>query len=483
MKSKYLKHIAIFSLAIIGLLIFGYIIALIAPVGVIAAELVGTVVTEGGVTHQAVVEAEPGLHLADISKKVYEILPAQTPLDTILRNIRDAEKIDSVEKKYYSVSSKPTYDELDAAVSGNGLTVGAPAKEYTYASGDGVATFYIKTDNPALWSQDDTFLMRDVVIAATGIVADISGLSGAQLTTANIVFYVEEVSSDVLRIKPINGILGSGTNAANYVMPDFTSDTKLYIMGNAKNEKATQTQPFGIIPTPDTNYIQLMMVQIEQSTWEKIQKKEVDWNFADLERQNIYAMKQQMEMSYWWGAKSKVYNAVLKDYHYTCDGTTRKITKSSTYGTGSTDRTFAVDDFLNLMAAAFVGNNGSQERWLIGGSTVIKAIEKLLLSETTKQLGAREVETKYGMKVNVLTNFFGTLNIMHAPLFSINGAADIAYVIDPEHIHKHSFVPMQANTLDLKTSGQRNVDARVIMEASCPTVTFGDVHLLLKPKA
>ncbi len=488
MKSKYLKPIAQIFLAIIGILVFGTVVGWLIPAiagGIVLGEgLVGTVVTEGGVTHEAVATAEPGLHLADISKKVYELLPAATPIDTIMRKVRDAENITSVEKKYYSVSSKPFSDTLDQTVSGNGLTAGAPAKAYTYASGDGVTTFYIKTANPALWSPDDTFLMRDVPIPATGIVAVMSGLSGSQITTENIMFYVEDVTSDVLRIVPVNGILGSGANAAKYVIPDFTAARVLYIMGNAKNESAIQTTPFGIIPEPDTNYIQLHMCQVEQSTWEKIQKKEVDWNFSDLERQNIYAMKWQMEMTYMYGVKAKIYNNVLKDYRYTSDGITRKFGDNKfTYGTGGSNRTVDAAAFVEWMKGIFIGNNGSQERWLIGGSTLIGAIELMILTDSTKQLQQREVKTIYGMRCTQLQSFFGSLNIIHSPALSLTGGADFGYVLDPEHIHKHDFIPMQAKTIDLVGSGQRNAEARVIMEASCPTCTFPDVHAVILPKA
>jgi hypothetical protein len=485
--SKLTKHLSQFLLAVIGIFVISTLASWLLPVaaaGVFIGEvLVGTMVGEGGVTHQAVEVAEPGLHLADISKKVYELLPASSPIDTILRNIRDAETIKSVEKKYYSVSTKPFKDTFDSTASGAGTSSSVPAKSYTYASGDGLNTYYVKTTNPALFSIDDLIMLRNVSIPVSETVAVMSGLSSSQITTENIVFYVEDIVSDVLRLIPLNGIKGSGTNAAKYVVPDFASTAEIYILAPSKQEKALKTTPFGIIPEPETNYIQLMMAQVEQSTWEQMQAKEVDWNFTDLERQNIYALRWQMEMNHKYGVKSKTYNNVTKDYHYTAEGITRKITNLLEYGTGSGNATLSIDQWLAWMESAFVDNNGSPERWLLAGSGLIKSIQSMILSDSTKQIGAREVKTVYGIRCTVLQDFFGTLNIVHDPSLSRTGASQEGYILDMNHIHKHDFVPMQVKELDFKSSGEANANAKVIMEASCLTLTFPDAHAHIIVKA
>ena len=50
-------------------------------------------------------------------------------------------------------------------------------------------------------------------------------------------------------------------------------------------------------------------------------------------------------------------------------------------------------------------------------------------------------------------------------------------VIDPEYVTKYSFIPMQAERLDLKRSGQRNTDAIVITEASCLVLRYPKTHM------
>lgn len=487
MKNKYLKLGMQLALASVGILFLMAFVGWISPdhaAGIVFAEgLVGTMIADGAVTHQAVVEAEPGLHLADISKKVSELMPAPVPIDTLLRQVRKAEKINSVEKKYYSVSTKPFKDLFNSSLSGAGTSVGAPAKAYTYSTGDGLATFYVGVTNTSLFNVDDLIMLRNISIPLTGVQAVMSGLTAGEKTTENIIFYIEDISSDVLRITPLNGIKGTGANAAKFVIPDFAATAEIFILAPAKEEKKLKTTPFGIIPEAETNYIQLMMAMVEQSTWEKMQMKEVDWNFTDLERQNLYALRWQMEMNHMYGVKSKTYNNVTKDYHYTSDGITRKITNELEYGAGSGSTVLTVDQWLEWHESLFVGNNGSPERWLLAGSGLIKSIQKMILSDTTKQIGSKETKVIYGLQCTQMTDFFGTLNIVHDQCLSLTGAASEGYVLDLAHIEKHDWVPMTAQTLDFKANGESNSDAKVIMEASCLTITFPDTHAHIVLKA
>lgn len=480
MKSrKFIKSFSQLLLVVIGILVLQAFIGLLIPcaaAGLILGEtLVGTIVSDG-MTHEAVVEAEPGLHLADISEAVAELMPAPHPLDTLLRKVRKAEQINSVEKKFYSVSTKPFKDTFETTASGAGTGYSDSAKSYTYASGNGLTVYYVKTSNPALFNVDDLIMLRNIEIPATGTVAVMSGVSDANRVTENIVFYVEGITSDTLRIVPLNGIKGLSGNATKYVVPDFTDAEYIYILAPAKEETKMKTTPFGIIPEPESNYIQLMMAMVQESTWEQLQKKEVNFKFADIERQNMYALRWQMEMNAKYGVKSKTYNNETKDYHYTSNGITRSITGKLEYGTGGGDSTLSIDQWLGWQESIFVGNNGSPERWMLGGSGLIKAIQKMILSDTTKQLGARETKEIYGIRCTQLQDFFGTLNIVHDPTLSLTGAQNEGYILDLAHIEKHDFVPMQAREIDLKINGESNSQAKVIMEASCLTISFPDTH-------
>lgn len=54
------------------------------------------------------------------------------------------------------------------------------------------------------------------------------------------------------------------------------------------------------------------MIQVEQSTFDKIAAKEADWGFSDLEEDGIYDMRMAMENTYLFGVKRLV-NHVSKN--------------------------------------------------------------------------------------------------------------------------------------------------------------------------
>ncbi len=57
------------------------------------------------------------------------------------------------------------------------------------------------------------------------------------------------------------------------------------------------------------------------------------------------------------------------------------------------------------------------------------------------------------------------------------GMAENGLIIDPEYITKYTHIPFSTQKLDLKSSGQRNVDAIVITEASCLVLRYPGAHM------
>lgn len=63
---------------------------------------------------------------------------------------------------------------------------------------------------------------------------------------------------------------------------------------------------------PETQYCQNFMIQVEQSTFDKIAAKEVNWNFSDIEEDGVYDMRLAMENTYLFGVK-QVIKHIAKD--------------------------------------------------------------------------------------------------------------------------------------------------------------------------
>lgn len=146
-----------------------------------------------------------------------------------------------------------------------------------------------------------------------------------------------------------------------------------------------------------------------------------------------------------------------------------------------TDHTFTYDladeaenIALDLVRQAFSGNTGSRRKILLAGSDLI---DKLNRQPLTRTASASDTVTKWGIDFTEICSKFGRLYVVHSEIFDQCGAPGNGMVIDPDYITKYSFIPMQAERLQLKSSGQRNTDAIVITEASCLVLRHPDAHL------
>lgn len=476
MKTTRLKNVALGLLAFIA---FMFLSVVITPAAAgVAIAMAGGVAISGGITEQGVRTESTTLNMEDISSTVTEMLPANTPLDTIMRKIRKAEKMEAMQHRYYSVASKALFDGLDTAVSGAGTSVGAPASAIT-ASTPGLLSVYVQVLNAAIWNEKDTLLMRGLTLPTT---AGVPIIGGSGSTTMDVAFFVASKSGSVLQLVPLNGLTGLVANLGKFVVPSFANTTVLYRMGKAMHEKDASTTAFGIIPDADTQYAQYFMAQVEESTFQKMTKKEVDWGFNDYERQNIYDMKATMEMSKLFGALG--YNVNPNNTNqkiYTTKGITRDITKLLNYGTGSTNRSITFAQVIDWCKSTFVGNNGSTSRYLFGGSTLIGALHSV--ESIQKQVNGKAPVVKWGIEFTEIVTNFGLLYIYHHPLFSATGWADNGLILDLEHIRAKEFMPMGVRPLDLKLAGTSLSDATVISEVSCLTLANPDCHAIIRPTA
>lgn len=433
------------------------------------AGLVGAPITAFGSDMNA-----PGLNREDISSSVAQMLPSRTPMDTIMRNLKRSQKAISQKIGYYQASYKPICDTLDTTATGAGSSLSAPASSFSTNPTTEASHIYIKVANADMWRNNDTLLMRDLTLPGVKGSA-VNGASGTH--KEDVMFYVAEKSDAVLKLIPIGGL--KGKTSGKFVVPNFTSSTVLVRMGQAKSELDITTDPFAIYPTLSWQYCQNFMAQIEESTFQKLTQKEASWGFSNFEAVNIMSMKMEMELSMLFGSEGEYVTGNNRTYF--TRGITRDIENTLTYGTGGGNMTITKDDYNTWLKEVFDGNNGSTNRVLFAGSGLIKSLS--LVDEFSRNITSVEKDLTLGVDVRKINTYFGTLDVVLAPLFREAGWENNGLVLDLEHVTKHEFVPMSVTNLDLKSSGTRNADARVIQEVSCLTLRHPDCHAIIKPKA
>jgi hypothetical protein len=426
---------------------------LAAGAGISWATFTGAVVAGEPVTTGLAASGSPGLLKNSISQKVVQMKPAATPLDTIIRNIDKAVKATAWEHEYFAVDSRPLTDTVHAA--------------YTKA-GDGNTSTNLAVHNVGMWNPDDAVM--------------VDGVDGVD--NMPLVGYIisKNVGNGTILFQPLNGTTGSGTTAGEMIISaTIPVDTLLTRLGPIKHELDAQTSPYAILPVKASNYNQIFMAQVEQSTFQAIHDKNVEWNFTDYEAQNIYDMRATMEYSFLFGVKAKTTNLSDNKERYSTGGITRYITKALEYGTGGTDRTIDNSTFVDWGKSIFTGNSGSDKRILFGANGLMANLSKV--DTVQKQIEANKTEVVYGITFNTIETNFGTLLFKKHPLLDLCGWGDMGIVLDLNNIEKIVYKPMQTRTLDLKTSGVRNVDA-VVIEETCGIITrYPDTHAVIGPKA
>lgn len=461
--------VAISIIAIIGLL------CLVFTTPVEAALAFAAIVGVPATSYDA--DQNSSINREDISESVTQMMPSRTPLDTILRHVKKSVPAQSQKIGYYQASYKPIEDSLDGTASGDGVSVAAPACSYTLTTSNELTTIYIKISNPDMWRNNDTLLIRNLSLKGTKDNPR-NGATGS--FKEDVMFYVSSKAGAILGITPVGGMYGqtNGANVNKCIVPSFASAVTLIRLGQAKSELSITTEPFAIYPSLTHQYCQNFMAQIEESTFQRLTQKEASWGFSNFEAVNILSMKMEMELSMLFGQQGEI--TVGNDRTYFTRGITRDVTNILEYGTGSADRTITKDQYSTWIKRVFDGNNGSTNRVLFAGSGLIKSLS--LVDEFQKNMSAVEKDATLGVDVRKIHTYFGTLNIVFAPLFKNAGWEDNGLILDLEHVTKHEFVPMSVTDLDLKRSGQKNADARVIQEVSCLTLRYPDCHAIIKPK-
>jgi len=455
--------------------LFSFLPALFAA-GVVLFAAPGVAISGDPVEVLTTDELVPGLNLKDIDKEVCIHNPSRYPLDTIIREIKKSAPCNSFIKKYYRVASPALFDAIDDTASGNGSTSSVPAKEYTYASGDGLSKFWIKVTDQTLWQKDDTFIMRDIAISPLLVVA-----ASSLTSTSDIVFYVHKVDNSAIEVSPLNGIKGLNTKAAVYCMPNFTSAVVLYRLAPAKDELAAKTSPFQILPEPDENYCQYFLRMVQMSNFNKDQAKEVQWELADYERMMALQIRAEIECAYWWGKKSIVTNVEDSTKRYTMDGLVWNIVNNVEYGSGGSDMTITTKQLTDFFKKLFVGNSGSSRKTLFAGSDLIQAL--MIFQLTNKTYMKTQTKEEWGIQFTQWVTEFGVFDVIHHPLFSEMGWANKGVAIDLEYLNKASRLPMERKELDFAATGESNSIGVIMKECSTNYLQYPEAHCFFSKKA
>lgn len=317
----------------------------------------------------------------------------------------------------------------------------------------------IVTEQDEMFDVSDTILVQGV----QGYEPDGTTVSNQEL----VLYVVSRDDNNGLRVQAVNG---KKIGDIEGCVPSITRGAVLIRMGRAATELDVMSPQFEAMPHKAQQFCQIFKMQVEESTLQRLANKEVPWTMNDQEEAAIYDMRLGMEKSFLFGVKSKLWDNNKKENVMFTGGIWHQAGKDFVYD----DDGFTQESIIDMMREAFTGNAGSKRKILIGGSDLIGRLNKL---DYKRVITASDTVTKWGIDFTELRSKFGTLYVLLSEVFDECGMESAGMIIDPEYLQKYTHVPFSAETLNLKASGVRNVDATVLTEASCLVLRYPKAHM------
>ena len=400
-------------------------------------------------TLETMAQQSPELLRNSIDERIVKVRPMSTPVDQLSRCGR-ARRAGSMTVEYYSVDTKKTEAKLAEAHPG-----GAGSKK-----SDDLYTYILKTTDDSLFEISETIL----VPSQPGY--DRNGRPSGAL----MLYVVDRPSGGGVGVAPVNARETEIMGGKTLQMPSLQVGELLVRMARAATELDVQTAQFAALPQKASNNCQIFKMQVEQSTLAKIADKEVGWTFSDQEEAAIIDMRLGMEKNFLFGSRARLFDSTKNEHIYFTGGI---------WGQAGREHELLIDaltegDLVDLCSAAFSLNNGSRRKILIAGTGLVEALSKL---QFTRTLSAGDTMVKWGIEFKEIRSNFGSLYLLHSEVFDQCGHRNDGFVLDPDYMTKYVHVPFQAETLDLRRSGQRNTDAVVLTEASCLVLRYPDAHI------
>jgi hypothetical protein len=401
-------------------------------------------------------------YLSDVDQRIVKIRPMATPIDQISRYAK-ASSSNSFEVKYYSVGTREVKCTTTKAVAE--MTSGASTS--------------LPVDDLNMFTLDDT-------IRVVGVKAitkeDGTAYTDEDSNVPDLVLCVcgKDSTTNLPTVYAVNGKKDDSTKQT-ILVPAIPAGTTLVRMGKACGELDVQTGRFNNIPMPEVQYCQNFMIQVEQSTFDKIAAKEVNWGFSDVEEDGIYDMRLAMENSYLFGDK-RVIKHISKDGQQTwfTGGIWYQAGKDIEVGEWDSDKGCAVitdENLVDITKDLFVGTGiGNKRKILLCGSEMLSAFSKI----KSDKFRLKDTVDVWNLKFKSWDTDFGEVLTIHHELFDVNGMSDYGFALDPEYLSKKTHVNWARNVLDLQKAGIRATDAVVIQEVSCIYLRYANAHARMR---
>lgn len=256
-------------------------------------------------------------------------------------------------------------------------------------------------------------------------------------------------------------------------------------MGTAHDELAVKNTAVMQSPVSDFNYAQKFITSVVYSNWLMMTQVFTNYSFSLITNLALQDFRYGQEFSFMFGVRGQTSVTPPSggsEIINTTGGLTQYIDQFIEYGTGGGNTTITETDIVDFTKQMRIGNNGSDTRYLFAGSELISSLNKGVMSDSTRFV-QKDYDTVYGLSFTVLYSFFGTINVMYAPLMDQSDFRDKGFLLDMQFVDKFVFQPFRQTTVnlwELRLSDAKAVD----MVETCGLVVRNiDTHHIMQVKA
>lgn len=208
-----------------------------------------------------------------------------------------------------------------------------------------------------------------------------------------------------------------GSTAAQTMLPN----DGLYIVGNASEENSSARNINTTRSSEESNYTQIFKTTIGASgtEMESALYGEADMPYQRKKKATEHALD--IERAFWWGEKTSTTGTNGHPKRGT--GGVLEFIQSNNAYVQNQGGPLTAPDFNTFLREGFT--YGSTTKTLFAGGIVLQAINEIARG----QIQTKPMDKAYGMKVSEWVTPFGSINIIHNPLF-VQDYAGYAFLLD-----------------------------------------------------
>jgi hypothetical protein len=285
------------------------------------------------------------------------------------------------------------------------------------------------------------------------------------------ILQVQSTSSGNITVVKVDG----GNETSWGTVPAMANGEKIVRLGNAKKEFYDSSPYRSTYPVEEFNFVQRMDEVVGISRTKQATADYAGDSWESQRDNQVYDFQTSRESTLFFGTREKkVISGETKHYMGGIDY--YNLPNSFNY----TATSFDVPKILDITRQTFVGNRGSDVRYLHADSLFIQDImeldsDKLRRSNYRSNLLRREIpQIEMG---------FGTLRIVHENLFDEMGRSRFGFILDYENLQIRELNPMKVVRLNLEETQGKDGQAVQVKEESSLEVRYLDTHAKIEGSA